>query len=61
MIYIDSNIFFYAKIMDKKYGEACASIIEKIGKGIKASISSLVILEAANALKKYGMEKEVVK
>jgi len=60
MIYVDSNIFFYAKIMDRKYGKACAKIIEDIVHGkIKASISPLVVIEVANALRKYGMEKEV--
>ncbi len=60
MIYIDSNIFFYAKIMDRKYGKACARIVEDIAHGkIKASISPLVAIEVANALKKYGMEEEI--
>jgi len=60
MIYIDSNIFFYAKIMDRKYGKACADIIEKISEGeIEASISPLVILEVTNAMKKYGMRKDI--
>lgn len=57
MIYIDSNIFFYAKIMDRKYGKACAKVIEDIANGeIKACISPLVAIEVANALRKYGME-----
>ncbi|MCS4541217.1 MAG: type II toxin-antitoxin system VapC family toxin [Euryarchaeota archaeon] len=58
--YVDSNIFFYAKILDAKYGEACANIIQNIEEGkIKAAISTLVILEVANALRKYGFENEV--
>ena len=24
--YLDSNVFFYAKIRDRKYGDACAEI-----------------------------------
>ena len=57
MIYIDSNVFFYAKIMDRKYGKACAKILEDIANGkIKACISPLVAVEVANALRKYGIK-----
>ena len=60
MMYVDSNIFFYAKIMDKKYGKACAKIVEEIAEGkIKVSISPLVILEVANALRKFGFTDEI--
>ncbi len=58
--YIDSNVFFYARIMDAKYGEACARIIEAIAKGeLKGVASVLVVLEVANALKKYGLTEAV--
>ena len=58
--YVDSNVFFYAKIFDKKYGEACARILEDIVNGkIKAVTSTLTILEVANALRKYGLSSEV--
>jgi len=58
--FVDSNIFFYAKIMDKEYGEACARIMNMIVKGdFKAATSSLAIIELANALRKYGLSNEV--
>jgi len=48
MIYMDSNVFFYAKIMDRKYGKACAKILEDVANGkIKACISPLVAIEVA--------------
>lgn len=60
VVYIDSNIFFYAKIMDTRYGEACARIIKKVADGeLKAVASILVILEVANALRKYGLSNDV--
>ena len=59
-VYIDSNVFFYAKISDARYGEACAGIIEDIAKArLKAAASTLVILEVANALDKYGLMNAV--
>lgn len=59
-MYIDSNIFFYAKIRDTQYGEACAKIIETIANAeLKAVASTLVVLEVANALKKYGLTDAV--
>ena len=52
--YIDSNIFFYSIIMDRKYGESCAKVVKMIHtKDIRAVISSIIILEVANALRKY--------
>lgn len=55
-MYIDSNVFFYAKILDTRYGEACAKIVESIAKAeLKAVASTLVVLETANALMKYGL------
>jgi len=57
--FVDSNIFFYAKAMDKEYGEACATILETIGRGeFKAVTSSLALVELANALRKYGLSDE---
>ena len=53
-LYIDSNIFLYSIIMDPRYGKPCAKIIEDIyAKRVKALISSIVLLEVANALRKY--------
>jgi len=58
--FIDSNIFFYAKIMDKEYGEDCAKILDMIVRNeLKAVTSSLIIIELANALRKYGLSNEV--
>ncbi len=60
--FIDSNIFFYAKIMDKEYGKECARVLNEIAKGrLKAITSSLAIIELANALRKYGLSGEAKK
>lgn len=59
-MYIDSNIFFYARILDTQYGESCTKIIEDITKAeLKAAASTLVVLEIANALRKYGLTDAV--
>ena len=59
-VYIDSNVFFYARILDTQYGEACAKIIETIAKAeLKAVASTLVVLEVANSLKKYRLADAV--
>ncbi|MGC8896275.1 MAG: type II toxin-antitoxin system VapC family toxin [Candidatus Bathyarchaeia archaeon] len=59
-VYIDSNVFFYAKILDRQYGGACAEILNKIEKDeLRAATSTLVIVELANALSKYGLSDEV--
>jgi len=59
VFFIDSNIFFYAKILDREYGESCAKILGRIDRGeLKAATSTLVIIELANALRKYGLGKE---
>ncbi len=58
--FIDTNIFFYAKIMDRKYGRSCAKILQALSEGkIDGIISSLILLEVANALSKYGLVREV--
>jgi len=58
--FIDSNVFFYAKILDKEYGEGCAKIIGGIVEGkIGAVTSALIVIELANALRKYGLSNEV--
>ncbi len=45
---------------DKEYGESCVKILRKIERGeIKAATSALVIVELANALRKYGLSREV--
>jgi hypothetical protein len=59
-VYIDSNVFFYAKILDARYGEACAEIVENIAKAeLEATASTLVVLETANALVRYGLTNAV--
>ncbi|MDH5451282.1 MAG: type II toxin-antitoxin system VapC family toxin [Candidatus Bathyarchaeota archaeon] len=58
--FIDSNVFFYAKIFDREYGEACAGVLGKIEKGeLEAVTSTLVVVELTNALRKYGLSDEV--
>ena len=58
--FIDSNVFFYAKILDREFGDACAKILDKILKGeLRVVTSVLVIIELANALRKYGLGEEV--
>lgn len=58
--YLDSNIFFYAKIRDRKYGDACAHILNLLVEGrLSASTSTLAIVETSNALRKYGRPSDV--
>lgn len=60
MVFIDSNVLFYAKILDGEYGDSCAEILGRIEKGeLEAATSSLVVVELANALRKYGLDDEV--
>ena len=55
--FIDSNVFVYAKINDKKYGKCCQNIIKKIyEKKIEAIIDNIILLEVANALRKLGVK-----
>jgi len=59
--YVDSNVFFYAKIMDREYGKSCSHILRKITTGeLEASTSALIPIEVANAMRKFGLEAEVV-
>ncbi len=58
--FVDSNVFFYSKIMDAEYGTSCARVLRKIDeRNIVAATSVLVTLEVANALRKFGLAKEV--
>lgn len=60
-VYIDSNVFFYAKIMDKSYGQPCSAVLRSLSSGrLEGSISALVPLEVSNALKKYRLSREIV-
>jgi predicted nucleic acid-binding protein len=56
VVYLDSNVFFYAKIMDGVFGKACAKVLKSVQSGeTKGSISALVPLEVANSMAKYGL------
>ena len=58
--YVDSNVFFYAKIMDAEYGQSCAEVLKKIqDRKIMTATSVLVALEVGNALRKFGHAREV--
>ena len=60
--YIDSNVFLYAKILDRRFGRPCAKIVEAIFKGeLDAATSVLTPIEVANALRKYGFKREDVR
>lgn len=60
-LYVDSNVFFYAKVGDRVFGESCAAVLRRIAsKEIEAAASGLVPIEVANALRRYGLAKEVV-
>lgn len=59
-VYLDSKVFFYAKIMDRVFGKPCSNVLRKVASGaIDASTSALVAVEVANALRKYGLAREV--
>ncbi len=56
-VFIDSNVFFYSIIMDREYGRYCAEILRDIYNGnFLAYVSSIILLEVANALKKFRIE-----
>ena len=58
--FVDSNVFFYAKIFDREYGSACAGVLGKIERGdLQAVTSTLVVVELANALRKFGLGDKV--
>lgn len=58
--YLDSNIFFYAKIRDRKYGDACARILHQLVEGkLAGATSTLALVETSNALRKYGRSADV--
>ncbi len=58
--FVDSNVFFYSIIMDAEYGSSCAEVLRKINeRKILAATSVLVTLEVANALRKFGLTKQV--
>lgn len=59
--FIDGNVFFYAKIGDKKYGECSARIIREIYLGeIDAYTDSIVLLEVSNSLRKFFGSSKVI-
>ena len=58
--FVDSNVFFYAKVGDRIFGESCTRVLRAISNGqLQASMSVLIPLEVANALAKYGRAKQV--
>lgn len=57
--YVDSNVFFYAKIGDRVYGKSCSEVVRRISSGrIEGAISSLIPLEVSNAMRKFGLGRE---
>ena len=55
--YVDSNVFLYAAIGDRVFGPSCAGILRRIARSeMKATTSSLALLEFANALRKIGVK-----
>lgn len=58
--FIDSNVFFYAKILDREYGGSCKKVLSRIVNGeLKAATSALAVVEVVNSLMKYGLSGEV--
>ncbi len=58
--YLDSNVFFYAKIRDRKYGESCAKVLRHVVEGkLAGTTSTLAVLENSNALRKFGRSEDV--
>ncbi|BDB99475.1 type II toxin-antitoxin system VapC family toxin [Saccharolobus caldissimus] len=56
--FVDSNVFVYAKINDKKYGKCCQNIIREIyERKINVIIDNVILLEVANALRKLGVRE----
>ncbi|MCD6538873.1 type II toxin-antitoxin system VapC family toxin [Candidatus Bathyarchaeota archaeon] len=48
--------------MDKRYGESCSKILRGIFRGeVEAVTSALTPIEVANALRKYGVNREDVR
>jgi predicted nucleic acid-binding protein len=53
---VDSNVFLYAKMTDRVFGRPCATVLKSVASGeTKAAISTLVPLEVANAMRRYGL------
>jgi len=58
--YVDSNVFFYARILDREYGKACSSVLRMTSSGeLEASTSTLVPIEVANSMRKFGLGEAV--
>ncbi len=57
LFYVDSNVFLYASIGDRVFGPSCAQILRRIARSeLKATTSSLALLEFANAIRKTGVK-----
>lgn len=60
--FLDSNVFFYARVGDRNYGKCCRSIVEKVyRREIEAYIDTIVLLEVANAIFKYFKSIQVAR
>ena len=58
--FVDSNVFFYARIMDGVYGKSCATLLRSIAtEKLVASTSALVPIEVCNSMRKYGLAADV--
>jgi len=58
MIYVDSNVWLYSFTADKKYGEACRSILEQVELSqVDGAISVQVLAEVSAVLfRQYRMK-----
>ena len=60
MVFVDSNVYFYARNHDRVFGEACDSVLADVADGrLDAYSSVLAIAEAANAVRKVGKPAEM--
>lgn len=59
MRFVDSNVFIYVIDKHPKFGKAAKKILEKIGGGEEAAISTLAIEEVCVYLIKTGRQKEI--
>ncbi|BBD73426.1 hypothetical protein HS1genome_1815 [Sulfodiicoccus acidiphilus] len=57
LLFVDSNVFFYAKVGDRRYGECCARVISALYAGrLKGVVDTLVLLEVGNSLRKFNVD-----
>jgi len=54
-------VFVYARIADRRYGKACARILEEIAAGrLEAATTTLAVLEVARTLQRLGLSRQDV-